>query len=167
MIIPVILRLLRTWTGSATLADGTVAQYSAAAICLGALVIGLSVNVGGMVAGEQAVLPRRSSLTRTGWALYSTGSGVRMAILSIATSWVATPQLARLNTVVIAVETFASLTISPLIWQAWSAGLKYGDWRLGLPFFVVTIAFAVISAGIVPLIWLGSLPRKPQTNTPH
>lgn len=85
-----------------------------------------------------------------------------MAALSITTSWVDSHHLARINTVVVAVETLASLTISPLMWQAWSVGLKHGDWRLGLPFFVVAITFAIVSTVLLPLIWLGAKPRAPQ-----
>jgi hypothetical protein len=69
-----------------------------------------------------------------------------MAVLALATTLVAPHQLARLNTVVLSVETLADLTVSPLLWKLWSTALDTGGDALGLPWFAVSLAFFVVAA---------------------
>ena len=57
-------------------------------------------------------------------------------------SFVPSRHVAKLYTVAVAVETFGDLTVGPMMWGAWTAGLGIGGGGMGMPWFVAAGIFA-------------------------
>lgn len=93
----------------------------------------------------------RTFLFPAGWIILSTGFGVRMSALTVATSMVSHQQVARLMTVIVTIETLTDMTVSPTLWKLWSVGLQIGAYGLGLPWFVVASAMLLASVLLLGL----------------
>lgn len=76
-----------------------------------------------------------------------------MAVVAVATAFVPPQAFARLNTLIVTVETVADFTISPLLWKAWSAALDSEVIGLGLPWFITAIAYLIVVAILLLVPW--------------
>lgn len=77
-------------------------------------------------------------------ALNSFGWGLTLFLRSLMTSLVEEHHIARLNTLVGAVDTMGFMIGSPFLAWAFGEGLELGGWRTGLPFLICAGALAVV-----------------------
>ena len=144
--------------------DCIIAWYSATALCIGAVIIGFAPQIGFMLAGKGSHPFHTSDLRivihlakqSSGWTIFTTEFGVRVSVLALVTSFVLPSQVARLNAIIITVETFSDVIFSPLIWRAWGAGLAIDGVGLGFPWFLVGVTLMVVSIVLgLTNVWLG------------
>ncbi|KAK4947225.1 hypothetical protein LTR10_013997 [Elasticomyces elasticus] len=150
MIVPKVISTLERRNFTPLAATALIAKCSALNVCIGCVVTG-SASLGWVML--------------LGWTCYSTGSGVRMAVLSMATSLVSPQDFATLNSLIVTIETLADLTIVPLIWSAWSGALAWDKRYLGLPWFVTAAAYILV-LGILSLTpFSAKRSREPEADT--
>lgn len=83
-------------------------------------------------------------------AVFAAGFGLRVALLSFATSLAPTHMRARFYGCIQVVENVGYLIAAPILQSAWAKGLELQHQWLGLPFMV---------AAVCHLLWTGSTPH--------
>lgn len=110
------------------LARGSVAFAAVGAICMAASQIELVV---------------------AGLAVHSLGSGLAPLCRSLATSYVASQDTSKLNTVIGIVETAGSLFAGPALAWLFETGMRQGGTLLGLPYFGLAGSFVFCLVGLM------------------
>jgi MFS transporter, PCFT/HCP family, solute carrier family 46 (folate transporter), member 1 len=131
VVLPLLSNVLLRWQPPAV-KDLTLARISAALVAIGAM----------------AMASSKVELVVLGLVVESLGPGLSPLCRSLATSFVASQDTSKLNTIIGIVETIGSLFAGPVLAWLFELGMKRGGLLLGLPYFGLAGSFLLCLVGL-------------------